>query len=124
MHYLDLGLFLYQIEYIREFLKNLHNTLNDEINWRLSKIPRFPGLKIFSHGIQSISRLTAKEYRDLMKIMVFVIDDIYQDNIQNIKNKKLTILYKEWNKMYIISRYEEFGESDLIKFKVKFFNYF
>ena len=55
MHYLDLGLFLYQIEYIREFLKNLHNTLNDEMDQRLSKIPRFPGLKIFSHGIQSIA---------------------------------------------------------------------
>jgi hypothetical protein len=124
MHHLDLGLFPYQIEYTQEFLKNLHNTLNDEMDRRLSKIPRFPGLKIFSHGIQSIARLTAKEYRDLMKIMVFVIDDIYQDNIQNIKNKELTTLYKEWNEMYIISRYEEFGESDLIKFKVKFFNYF
>ena len=91
---------------------------------RLSKISRFPGLKIFSHGIQSIAWLTAKEYRDLMKIMVFVIDDIYQDNIQNIKNKELITLYEEWNKMYIISKYEEFAESDLIKFKVKFFNYF
>ena len=51
------------------------------MNQRLSKIPRFPGLKIFSHGIQSIAWLTAKEYRDLMKIMVFVINNIYQDNI-------------------------------------------
>ena len=81
MYYLDLGFFPYQIEYTRKFLKNLHNTLNDEMDRRLSKIPRFPGLKIFSHGIQSIAWLTAKEYRDLMKIMVFVIDDIYQDNI-------------------------------------------
>ena len=55
MHYLDLGLFPYQIKYTWEFLKNLHNTLNDEIDWKLSKIPRFPGLKIFSHGIQSIA---------------------------------------------------------------------
>ena len=62
---------------------------------RLAKIPRFPGLKIFSYGIQSIARLTAKEYRDLMKIMVFVIDNIYQEDIQNIQNKELTTLYEE-----------------------------
>ena len=50
--------------------------------------------------------------------MVFVVDDIYQDNIQNIKNKELTTLYKEWNEMYIISRYKKFDKSDLIKFKI------
>jgi hypothetical protein len=119
MHHLDLGLFPYQIEYTREFLKIKYNTLIDKIDWRLSKIPRFSGLKIFSHGIQSMARLTAKEYRDLMKIMIFVIDNLYQEDIQNIKNKELTTLYEEWNEMYIISRYEEFSESDLIKFKVK-----
>ena len=95
MHHLDLGLFPYQIEYTQEFLKIFHNTLVDKMNQRLSKIPRFPGLKIFSHGIQSIARLTAKEYEDLMKIMVFIIDNIYQEDIQSIKNKELTTLYEE-----------------------------
>jgi hypothetical protein len=105
--------------YTQEFLKIKYNTLIDKIDRRLSKIPRFSGLKIFSHGIQSMARLTAKEYRDLMKIMIFVIDNLYQEDIQNIKNKELTTFYEEWNEMYIISRYEEFSESDLIKFKVK-----
>ena len=56
-----------------------------------------------------------------MKVIVFVIDNLYND-IQNtefyISNKELTILYQEWNEMYIISRYEEFSESDLKKFEV------
>ena len=90
---------------------------------RLSEIPRFTGLKVFSHGIQSITRLTANEYRDLMKVMIFVIDNIYSDNTHNIenfvKNSELTILYKEWNEMYIISRYEKFAESDLELFQVR-----
>ena len=43
------------------------------------KIPRFPGLKIFSHGIQSISRFTANEYKNLIKVMVFVIDNLYNN---------------------------------------------
>lgn len=126
MHHLDLGLFYYQIEYTRELLKNIQgNFLLDEIDRRLSNIPRFSGLKIFSHGIQSIARFTADEYRNLMKVMVFVIDNLYNSNIRNIEffveNTELTILYQEWNEMYIISRYEEFSESDLKKFKVKNF---
>jgi hypothetical protein len=126
MHHLDLGLFHYQIEYTRELLKNMQgNSLLDEMDRRLSRIPRYMGLKIFSRGIQSIARFTADEYRNLMKVMVFVIDNLYNNDIRNIEffveNTELTILYQEWNEMYIISRYEEFSESDLKKFKVKKF---
>lgn len=118
MHHLDLGLFKYQIEFTRTLLKDqFGNRLVDEMDRRLAKIPRFPGLKIFTHGIQSISILTASEYRDLMKVMVFVIDNLY-DTKNFVKNKDLTELYVAWNEMYIISRYEVFKESDLIKFKV------
>jgi hypothetical protein len=123
MHHLDLGLFHYQIEYTRELLKELVGTsIIDEMDRRLAKIPRFPGLKIFSHGIQTIARFTAKEYRELMKVMVFVIDDLYNDAVQNkehfVKNKELAKLYEMWNVIYEISRYEKFSEKDLEKFKV------
>jgi len=115
MHHLDLGLFQYQIEYTRTLLKDQYGkSLVDEMDRRLAKIPRFPGLKIFANGIQSIARLTANEYRDLMKVMIFVIDNLCDDT----KNKELTKLYVTWNEMYMISRYEVFKESDLIKFKV------
>jgi hypothetical protein len=124
MHHLDLGLFYYQIEYTRELLKKMQSNLKvNKIDRRLAKIPRFLRLKIFSHGIQSIARLTANEYWDLMKVMVFVIDNIYNDHIANIEyfieNKKLVFLYQAWNEMYIISRYEEFSQSDLDTFKVR-----
>lgn len=121
MHHLDLGLFHYQIEYTKEILRNqIGNSIIDEINRRLAEIPRFPGLKIFTNGL-SIARLTADEYRSLMKVMVFVIDNLYEDTkgIENfIKNKNLVKLYETWNDMYAISRYEMFKESDLNKFKV------
>lgn len=120
MHHLDLGLFQYQIEFTRTLLKDQYSkSLVDEMDRRLAKIPRFPGLKIFANGIQSIARLTANEYRDLMKVMVFVVDNLYDDTDKNfVKNKELTGLYTAWNEMYIISKYEVFKESDLIKFKV------
>ena len=119
MHHLDLGLFQYQIEFTRTLLRDKFGSHPvDEMDRRLAKIPRFPGLKIFANGIQSIARLTANEYRDLMKVMVFVIDNLYDDTKNFVKNEDLTELYVIWNKMYTISRYEVFKESDLIKFKV------
>src|SRR5271156_6666302 len=122
MHHLDLGLFVYQITFTCEILKLQHgNTLVNEIDRRLAAIPRFPDLKIFSNGL-SIARLTANEYRSLMKVMIFVVDNLYDgdnDAVKNfISNDDLTKLYESWNEMYILSRSEEFSENDLEKFNV------
>jgi hypothetical protein len=49
-------------------------------------------LKIFTNGIQTLARLTANEYQNLMKVMIFVVDNLYEnnENIENfIKNEKL-----------------------------------
>jgi hypothetical protein len=57
-----------------------------------------------------------------MKQMIFVIDNLYIGNdkgVENfISNNDLVKLYESWNKMYIISRSEEFSEDDLNKFQV------
>jgi hypothetical protein len=122
MHHLDLGLFHYQIDYTRNLVRLQHgNSLVDEIDHRLANIPRFIGLKVFTKGLKSIARLTANEYRDLMKIMIFVMDNLYEDkNAENfVKNKDLVKLYETWNEMYTISRFETFKETDLINFKVR-----
>jgi hypothetical protein len=123
MHHLDLGLFHYQIDFTRKLIKAQHrDSLLDEMDHRLAAIPRYPGLKIFSNGLQSIARLTASEYHDLMKVMVFVMDNLYKENTRNvenfIKNKDLAKVYKSWNEMYMLCRYEIFKESDLDKLKV------
>jgi hypothetical protein len=119
MHHLDLGLFRYQIEYTYELLKLHNNIIVNELDRRLSVIPHFTGLKIFSNGIQSIARMTANEYRSLMKVMLFVMDNLYNENDKiDVNNNDLAKLYECWNKMYILSRYEEFCESDLVKFEV------
>ena len=123
MHHLDLGLFHYQIDFTKTLIKQQHDSsLLDEMDHRLAAIPHHPGLKIFSNGLQLIARLTANEYRDLMKVMVFVMDNLYKENTRNvenfIKNKDLTEVYKSWNEMYILCRYEIFKESDLDKLKV------
>ncbi|RHZ78918.1 hypothetical protein Glove_154g7 [Diversispora epigaea] len=106
MHHLDLGLYHYQIEFTKGILGR---SSIDKMNKRIGAIPRYPGLKIFSKGLQSIARLTASEHRDLMKVMVFVVDGLLSDDLSEV--------YVKWNEMYILSRLEIFKESDLEKFQ-------
>ncbi|RHZ58591.1 hypothetical protein Glove_372g139 [Diversispora epigaea] len=109
MHHLDLGLFKYQIEFTTELLKLKPGKLVDDMNKRIAKIPRHSGLKVFKKGVQSLSRLTASEYRDMMKIMVFVVDGLYSEDLSNV--------YVKWNEIYLLSRLENFKESDLQDFQ-------
>ncbi|RHZ52790.1 hypothetical protein Glove_457g41 [Diversispora epigaea] len=121
MHHLDLGLFHYQIEFTQALLQKQDSSLVNKIDNRLSKIPQFQKFQMFTNGLQSISRMTAKEYRILMKVMVFVVDNLYKENENNVENfvenKKLSEVYAKWNKMYMMSRSEIFTESDLENFR-------
>jgi hypothetical protein len=132
MHHLDLGLYKYQVEYTRELLKEWCGTDGvAEFDDRLGKIPRFPGLKLFKHGLGNIKRFTADEFRAMMRQLVFIVDGIiitlhkpdYTVNQAKYMDKQLVQLYVDWNKMYIFSRKDEFTESDLKTFKVSEFNY-
>lgn len=127
MHHLDLGLFKYQVEFSRDLIKEWCGSNGViEFDNRLAKIPRFPGLKLFKHGLGNIKRFTAEEFRAMMRQLVFVVDGIinklhksdYTTQQANNMDKQLVKLYVDWNQMYIISRNDEFTESDLILFKV------
>ncbi|RHZ82132.1 hypothetical protein Glove_114g203 [Diversispora epigaea] len=111
------------LEFTQALLQKQDSSLVNKIDNRLSKIPRFQKFQMFTNGLQSISRMTAKEYRILMKVMVFVVDNFYKENENNVENfvenKKLSEVYAKWNKMYMISRSEIFTESDLENFRLK-----
>src|SRR5260364_303379 len=113
MHHLDLGLFKHQINFTCSLLKDKYGaSIPDTIDNRLANIPRFPELK---NCIQSLARITANEYCNLMKVMIFVLDNLdIDESIQN----KLLKLYEDWNNMYLLSRYEEFTDNDLKDFEV------
>ena len=125
MHHCDLGLFNYQVTYTRDLLKNLcGQAAVDEFDKRLSEIPRFSGLKIFKHGLENIKRFTADEFRNMMKVLVFVMDGLFIKHCNSsLTNKRkideeLTNVYVYWNQMYIYSRQENFSETMLIEFEV------
>jgi hypothetical protein len=127
MHHLDLGLFNYQVIYTREMLKDLCGQIAiDELDNRLAEIPRFPGLKVFKHGLENIKRFTANEFRNMMKVFMFVIEGIITKHKKTQMNNKaakkhdgeLVDVYYRWNKMYLFGRKEYFLESELMEFKV------
>ncbi|RHZ57009.1 hypothetical protein Glove_395g100 [Diversispora epigaea] len=102
MHHLDLGLFHYQIEFTQALLQKQDSSLVNKIDNGLSKISQFQKFQMFTNGLQSISRMTAKEYRILMKVMVFVVDNLYKENENNVENfkKKPTKLLNFSSKLF------------------------
>jgi hypothetical protein len=127
MHHLDLGLFNYQVTYTRELLKELCGQIAvNELDSRLANIPRFPGLKIFKNGLENIKRFTADEFRNMMKVFIFVIEGIiikhHKETINANQAKRadeaLVNAYYHWNKMYLYSRREYFFKSELDEFEV------
>jgi hypothetical protein len=101
MHHLDLGLFKYQIIYTSSLLKDKYGaSILETIDNRLANIPRFSELKIFKNGIQSLAGITASEYRNLMKVMIFVLDNL---DISESIQVKLMELYENWNNIYLLS---------------------
>ena len=127
MHHLDLGLFNYQVTYTRELLKEMCGQIAvDELDNRLARIPRFPGLKIFKNGLENIKRFTADEFRNMMKVFIFVIEGLIikyhkeaiSTNHAKQTDEALVNVYYRWNKMYLYSRQEYFLESELDNFEV------
>ncbi|CAG8679312.1 24484_t:CDS:2, partial [Dentiscutata erythropus] len=87
----------------------LRGTLNKK------KIPRFPGLKLFNK-LGQLKVMTAADYRHIMKVILFALDDIF-DRWNQITCKELCKLYTRFSKMYIMSQQESFTEIDLKNFE-------
>jgi len=61
--------------------------------------------------------MTTADYRHVMKIALFALDDIF-DEWDQITCDELCDLYAKFSEMYIISRQESYTENDLKKFEV------
>ena len=110
MHHLDLGLFNYQVTYTREMLKRYCGQIAvDVLDDRLAKIPQFPGLKLFKNGLENIKRFTADDFRNMMKVFIFIIEGIiikhHKDSMNarqaKLADKLLVDVFYHWNKMYL-----------------------
>ena len=84
---------------------------------RLRMIPRFSGLKLFNK-LGQLKVATASDYRHIMKIAVFGLDDIFEESWNEITCDELCDLYSKFCKMYLMSRKESYTENDIKEFEV------
>ena len=131
MHLQEIGLFPYMLDYTRDMLMHqCGNRILSIMDTRLATITRFDGLRILKKGYQQGSKFTGGEMRDVMKIIIFVLDELYttddeinhQIKSETISCKILIQCYIKFIKMYITSRQKQFNENDLKRFEVSIFN--
>src|ERR1044071_2101804 len=109
----DLGITKYLLEFTHELLRQKVNVRAvREMDRRLCVIPRYPGLIVLKNGLENISKFTANDYRNIMKVIVFVIDNLYEDY------ERLCNIFCIYVKMYIMLRQESFTNMDLIELQV------
>lgn len=120
MHMLDLGITKYLIEYTRVYLqRKVSNKAVKEMDHRFSNIPRYPGLIILKNGLENVSKFTANDYRNIMKAIIFVVDELYDVyNEGGISCDRLCNVFYTYLKMYIMLREETFTDIDLEKLEV------
>jgi hypothetical protein len=119
MHTLDLGLFKYMIDYTKELLyEQCGSEVFQTFEQRLNSIPRYPGLKIIKN-MSDITRVTADELRNVMKIVIFALDNLFEDYRRpGISNRQLCQVYYKFLRMYIATREESFTYDSCNKLQV------
>ncbi|CAG8723166.1 4477_t:CDS:1, partial [Ambispora leptoticha] len=80
---------------------------------KLGLIPHHPGLKVFNNILADLALFTASEYKYMMKIILFVLEGLFEKN----QNELLVQMFVNWNKMYNQSRQYKFTPSDLYQFE-------
>src|SRR5260364_179486 len=119
MHNLDLGLFKYMLDYTKELLNNQYERQVMQIfEQRLMLIPRHKGLKILKN-ISEITRMTADELRNLMKVLIFALDNLYKDYRKpGISNKRLCRVHYKFLQIYIALQEKLFTNDSLNQLQV------
>ena len=79
MHHVDLGLFKYQLDFTQEILKEIRGVeLQKKFDVCLRQISHFSGLKLINKFGQ-LKVVTAADYCHIMKIAIFVLDKIFNN---------------------------------------------
>src|SRR6266516_3770294 len=119
MHILDLGITKYLLEFTHEFLRQKVNARAvRKIDRRLCAIPQYPDLIVLKNGLENISKFTANDYHNIMKVIVFVIDNLYENYEDRFSCKRLCNIFCIYLKMYIMLRQESFTNMDLAELQV------
>src|SRR2546423_1705127 len=115
MHMFNLGITKYLIEFTCMYLQQkVNNKAVKEMDHRLCAILRHPGLIILKNGLENVLKFTANDYHNIMKVIIFVIDNLYENyNESGILCKSLCDIFYIYLKMYMVLQQEIFTNLDL-----------
>jgi hypothetical protein len=117
MHHIDLSLFKYQLDFTQDILKEVREAeLLKIFDDRLCQILHFSRLKLISK-LDKLKIAIASDYRHLMKVVLFALDDIF-DGWNGITCNEFCDLYSKFSNMYLMSRKESYTENDIKNFEV------
>lgn len=135
MHIQEIGLFKYMIDFTRDLIMQQSGSrIITKMDNRLATITPFNGLRLLKKGYQQNIKYTGAEMRDMMKIIIFVLDELYTTNdkirkkddtgeLPFINYKKLIQCFIRFINMYITSRKEKFNDDELNNFEVSILNF-
>ena len=120
MHTLDLGLFKYMLDFTKELLlEQCESQVIQNFEQWLTLISRFHGLKIMKN-ISDITRLTADKLWNIMKIIIFALDNLYNNYERpGVSNKQLCQVYYKFLWIYIATWKELFTNDSCNQLQVK-----
>jgi len=76
LHQIKKGVWKHIIEWFQSLMQYHYpvreaNLYLDELDKRISLVPRFTGIKCFPRGIRNLEQITAGEYAHIMKVAIF-----------------------------------------------------
>ena len=81
------------------------------------------GLNRCKNGLENVSKFTANDYRNIMKVMIFVIDNLYENYKEGgILCERLCKVFHIYLIMYMKMRQESFTDMDLAELQVNIDN--
>ena len=126
MHMLDLSIMKYLLEFTREYLQQkVDAKVVKEMNHRLCEISHYPGLIILKNGLKNVSKFIANDYCNIMKVIIFITDNLYEDyKEEEILCKRLYSMFCLYLKMYMKLRQESFTNMELAELQVNLIKIF
>jgi len=123
---LDLSIMKYLLEFTREYLQQkVDAKAVKEMDHRLCEIPRYPDLIILKNGLENVSKFTANDYCNIMKVIIFIIDNLYEDYKEGrIPCERLCSMFCLYLKMYMMLCQESFTDMELAELQVNIIKIF
>ncbi|CAI2189163.1 1165_t:CDS:1, partial [Funneliformis geosporum] len=112
---LGLSITKYLLGFTHKYLQQKVDTKAvNEIDHRLCEIPRYSDLIILKNSLENISKFSANDYCNILKVIIFITDNLYEDyKEEGIPCERLYNVFCFYLKMYMKLHQKSFTDIEL-----------